>query len=190
MFSLAIKNFIIGLLILLIIHFLLKNMLRDLEHARVRINPIVNHNVLNAVQSEEPEGFTFVEPKTQHSTVDMTIPVASKTVQMPVESEESELDRLFKDAIVSKTEDDALFSHVYANDKQPTTSANVIGAGSGIRNVDTISDDKNKDKDKGTSNQFFVNDYEKESILNGGAIYGGITAFDNSFNEYSELSPI
>lgn len=188
MFSLAIKNSVLTILIVLILHFLFKNILRERELARPSSDPKYR------VKCEPSETSKVVEAE-EHVTESDRVHVEEAFVE---EEEQkvavpacNEIKEIMKD---SKTIDDDLDTWFMENS---LSSSFKESSNKKLQFQNQQSNGITTNAENGTRPQLYskqnetpnliVNSFEKENSLNGGKLYGDLAGFDSQFMSYSEL---
>lgn len=170
MFSIAFKNGIIMILIILIVHFLLKNYLID-------------HRIAGFTQEPMPAPVPVPTPM----EVKVPAPPSKVIEDDPVPSKNAP-------ATAGKTvrfadDDNELLAYVKSLDEDPTVPINcdtkldpssVIK--SSLKKSKPIHDPSNA-----SGSLYYVSEYEEEDVMNGGMLFENINGFDNEAKSYGEL---
>lgn len=186
MLCMALKNFILGLLILLILHFLFKNIQQDrgssnntssrqIEGFDNKKNQLIFDEMLPLSDLDQE----YTDPVKPNNVIEETVEIVDP-VETVKETKKNALDALFENASVSKTEDE-LYNHVFKNfpnndntetKKKETSVPNQNHAGHNI----------NESNKQVYSPHFIINDFENEGIMNGGRFFDDVNGYDESFD--------
>lgn len=176
MLSLVIKNAILIILIILIVHFLLKGMLDE------RKAP----SVIQPQTSPAPSGSLGASaPKTELTAEPMPL-------SMPLSS--SLLENMSNPNPNPNSTKDDLFSYIYGG-KDVSAPASLEEREKDTENEkgkihespSPVGDEKEAPKDAGTSHHMIIREYTNEKPLNGGNLFNGLSAFDAEFAPYASL---
>lgn len=172
MLSLVIKNAILIILIILIVHFLLKGML---DERRTPIMPVI--------QAAQPQPSPSA-PKTELSAEPMPLSAAHLLEGMSNASVGSHKDGK-----------DDLFSYVYGGKDVSASASAYADASTSLEEKEkvvpvkksSVGEEKEAPKDAGTAHHMIIREYTDEKPLNGGNLFNGLSAFDAEFAPYASL---
>lgn len=183
MFSLAVKNSVLVILIIFIIHFMIKNILRERERS-IMVHLPVRNQKLAMVEAEEAITHDTInkhEQLTQHAP-------------MIVEAEE---DSAKKEVLNKPTQDCNVNIVMVQQTHEPTKVDDDLDKWFNQSSTVDIGKQSNVPKVEASKQQLYeeqheianliVNKYDKENCMNGGKVYGDLTGFDSQFMAYSEL---
>lgn len=169
MLSLVIKNAILIILIILIVHFLLKGMLDE------RKGPSMIQPQAQAQAQTQTQAQTQVQP---------AAPSLFSAEPMPISS------NLLEGMTSNNGTKDDLFSYIYGGkDVSASVSASFEEKEKekDIPKASSLGDEKEPPKDAGTVHHMIIREYTDEKPLNGGNLFNGLSAFDAEFAPYASL---
>ena len=159
MLSIAVKNALLIILIILIFHFLIKNYLLD--------NTKAHFTQQEAQESKTQVPLQYLDAPScaSQSPIPEALPMPTESLKVDKEAE------LFK----------FVFEDPPATCSPPLESSYQPEAGS-IKKPKTATGETPV-----THDQMFINEYDNESVLNGGSLFGGLSGFDSMAGNYSSL---
>lgn len=199
MLSIGIKNSILVLLIVLILHFLLKNLILERkpsvpQETAKRLEPYQNKDPTDTRQISKEEACRNVRlDDVQKKKLEQE--EMMRYVAMGDESEDKTLDKYFRDNIVSdevKDLEKSLQENTACKYKEDdkhlpvTTTCNAEVQSLAVANNMKVRADCNLKQDK--KNIMILTEYEDEKDMNGGALFGGLSAFDGFDVNYQTYS--
>lgn len=158
MLSIAVKNAILVVLIVLIAHFLLKNYLYEKSAHAPHTPPTL---------PPKPETERFADESTSSQVTELPAELNGQTGQ------------------TVKSEADELYKFVF-NDETPGQCAPPQPA-LYVPEPATLKAAKEPTKQSLNQENLVLNEYENESVLNGGALFGALSAFDSYAGDYVTL---
>jgi hypothetical protein len=164
MLSLAVKNAILVTLIILILHFMIKNYIVEMPVPRPLqpVSEVKQDNVTN-------EHFTDTQIK----------PIE------PIPQPKSAPDLIDKkDALEKKAKEDELYKFVF-DDSEITSCSPPLKETPYVPEPSSIKAPKEPCKSSNLNfDNMFINEYDNESSLNGGTFFGGLSGYEITSNDY------
>lgn len=174
MFSVAFKNGIIMLLIILIVHFLIKNYMSGLKpSASMQLPPI---QTIESKKNVKDEQFVPYE----------TSVLASPPPPPPPPPLASTMPSVLPD-------DEELLKYVQSLEDSSNITFNASTKNTSTCEADpevTLKKGKSVDPTSQSSPYFFLNEYDNENVMNGGHLFQNIDGFETSmmYSEYEKLT--
>lgn len=220
MLSMGLKNAILALLIILILHVLIKNSIIDKKlHDKKKETTISRNNV------EVPSGSSLNNKNNMMgaSIEEFKAPINSEDIIKIDKKECENALKIDEEALKQSEKESELFKFVYGDEADTEDISKFFKGNDVTRDVKEEIDDvkkcpirktddnslplsttcdpqlqkisenrdnktviKNCGLDQNLSNMMYLNVYENEDAMNGGPIYGGLSAYDNVISNYED----
>lgn len=167
MLSVAVKNAILVILIVLILHFLLKNYL--LER---RTGP-----------NDKPAPMESFESSPAYVPVTTQKPVASQSLPTPVNETDTKVTDSASELFKFVFDDSSILQSYESSECKPSSLSSVPEPSS-------VKPSKQPEKQTINFDNLVLNEYDNESVLNGGNIFNSLKGFDSLAGDYMAYEPI